>query len=112
MGLNGNPGYGKILAKAAKNAVDDPDFQPARFTSWLDTWFDPVKARNHFRRLLRDYLVVAMGKIPVEATIKYLEEMIVDLRQLDQGQAVDRFVDKVVPKLLLNDSKQESSDTG
>lgn len=112
MGLKGNRGYGKILAEAAKNAVDAPDFQPAPFTSWLDTWFDPIKARNHFRRLLRDYFIVAVGKIPVEVTIKYLEEMIVDLRQLDQGQAVDRFVDKVMPKLSLDNPDKGSSDTG
>ena len=33
--------------------------------------------------------------------------MAIDIRQLNEAQAVDRFIDKVLPKLLLNEPRDE-----
>lgn len=48
-----------------------------------------------------------MQDVPSDVSARYFEEMADDIRQLDEVQAVDRFIDKVLPKLLLNEPRDE-----
>ena len=108
MALKGNRGYGKMLAEAVKQAVDDPNFQPPpRPTNWFTTWIDPVSRRERYRRWLSRWLKGALDDVPSDVSARYFEELADDILQLDESQAVDRFIDKVLPKLLLNKPRDE-----
>lgn len=108
MGLKRNRDWGKELAQAVLDVVDDPNYEPrARSTNWFTTWIDPIPRRERYRRWLSMWLKGALEDIPSEVSARYLEEMADDIRQLDEAQAVNRFIDKVLPKLLLNEPKDE-----
>lgn len=108
MALKGNRGWGKMLAEVAKQAVDDPNYEPGpRPTSWFSTWIDPAPRRERYRRWLSRWLKGALRDIPSDVSARYFEEMADDIRQINEAQAVERFVDKVLPKLLLNEPRDE-----
>ena len=101
-------GYGKALGEAVKQAVDDPNYEPPpRRPTWLTTWIDPVSRRERFRRWLSSWLKGALRDVPSDVSARYFEEMADDIRQLDQAQAVDRLIDKVAPKLLPNEPRDQ-----
>ena len=109
MALKGNRGWAKMLAEAVKQAVDDPNYEPGpRPTYWLRTWIDPVPRRERYRRWLSMWLKGALSDVPSDVSARYLEEMAEDIRRLDEAQAVDRFIDKVLPKLLPNEPRDKS----
>lgn len=104
----GNRGWGKMVAEAVKQAVDDPNYEPPpQPTNWLSTWIDPVPRRERYRRWLSSWLKGALRDVPSEVSARYFEELADDIRQLNEAQAVDRFIDKVLPKLLLNEPRDE-----
>ena len=103
-----NRQWGIMLAEAVQQAVDDPNNEPGpQPANWFSTWIDPVLCRERYRRWLSRWLKGALQDVPPEVSARYFEELADDIRQLNEAQAVDRFVAKVLPKLLLNEPRDE-----
>ena len=103
-----NREWGKLVGEAVLQAVDDPNYEPGpRPTNWWSTWIDPVLRRRRDRRWLSRWLKGVLKDVPSDVSARYFEEMAIDIRQLNEAQAVDRFIDKVLPKLLLNEPRDE-----
>lgn len=108
--MKGNRSYGKMLAETVLKSFDGPNFKPPRRPeSWLTSWTNPVQSRDRYRRWLSMWLKGALEDIPPEIAARYLEELSEDIRHLDHAQAVDRFINKVLPEVLLNEPKDEKS---
>ena len=50
----------------------------------------------------------ALGNLPPEIAVRYLEEMADDARELGYADAVRRFIDKTLPKILANNPTRQS----
>ena len=101
MSRKGNHGYGKAIAEAVLSKVDDAEFTPR--TTWLDSWTDPGEMRDRSRRWLSMWLKSDLKNVPPYLAIRYLTEMAKDISRLGSDEAVDRFVDKILPTIISNE---------
>ena len=100
----GNQDYGKAIAEAVLAAVDDPMFEPGRpRTTWLDSWTKPAPMRDRSRRWLSMWLKGDLKDIPPDLVIKYLTEMAKDVGHFGTDEAVNRFIDKILPEIISNE---------
>ena len=102
----GNVGYGKMIADAVLASINEPPPAP-KHLSWPASWFEPGQARDRARRWLSLWLKGDLKDIPAEQAARYLEEMAEDVRTIGADEAVDRFVDKILPPLIRNGSPEE-----
>src|SRR5688500_12494612 len=99
MKLRGNDGYGRMIAEAVWASSDNPDrHSPAR-SNWLDSWIEPGPARDRARRWLSMWLKGDLKNIPKDQAARFLEEMAHDVLTVGADKAVDRFIDKILPKI-------------
>lgn len=101
MKRRGNKGYGEMIAEAALASSDDPRNWP-RTGTWLDSWTQPGPVRDRKRRWLSMWLKGDLHNIPADQAARYLEEMARDLRAAGTDEAVDCFIDKILPKIISN----------
>ncbi len=100
----GNRGYGKAIADAVLAAVDSPLTAPQfKTTSWLDSWTNSAEARDRARRWLSMWLKADLKDIPPSLAARYLNEMAKDVESHGSDEAVKRFIDKILPKILTNE---------
>jgi hypothetical protein len=91
-----HPAFGE-----AGHLPNDPDrHSPAR--TWLDSWIKPGPARDRARRWLTIWLKGDLKDIPEDQAAQFLEEMARDVRVFGADKAVDRFIDKILPKIISN----------
>ena len=103
MARRGNQGYGKMIADAA---LADQTPLP-KIGSWLDSWIEPVPRRNRARSWLSMFLKADLKNIPPDQVARYLEEMASDVRRLGSDEAVERFIDKILPRILPNEIPEQ-----
>lgn len=106
MARKGNRDYGKTIAELVLAAVDDPTFEPGPRTTWLDSWTKPAPIRDRSRRWLSMWLKGDLKDIPLDIVIRYLTEMAKDVGHFGTDEAVDRFIDKILPPIISNEPSE------
>lgn len=111
----GNRGWAKAIIEGvadlqAERKAKSREQLPVR--TWLDDWIEPAKARDRGRRWLSMWLKGDLRDIPPEYAGRFLEEMAVDLKTVGVEEAVDRFIDKILPKILSNGPPIEDEEPG
>lgn len=97
----GNAGYGQMIADAVLASMDSSP-EPPRTRTWLDSWTQPGPFRDRKRRWLSMWLKGDLTNVPEEQAARFLEEMASDVRAIGTDEAVNRFIDKILPKILSN----------
>lgn len=110
MAVKGNKDYGEIIAGAVLAAVDDPKSVPLKRVTWLDDWTKPQPVRSRSRRWLSMWLKGDLRGIPTNLSARYLREMANDLEAAGINEAVDRFIDKILPRIISNGCPEEWAD--
>ena len=109
MALKKNRAWGKMLAEAVKQAVDDPNAEKQSVAGeYLQSLIGRVAIRDRTRRSLMYGLEGALGNLPPEVAVRYLQEMADDTRERGYAEAVRRFIDKALPKILVNSPTRQS----
>ena len=104
MARNGNRNYGKVIGKRALERVDNPQYEERSVAAeYLQSLIGPIAIRDRSRRWLMYGLEGALGRLQPDIAGIYLEEMAEDIRVLGLDDAVKRFIDKALPKILPNE---------
>jgi hypothetical protein len=104
MKRRGNEGWAAMVAQAVADhhSVEPLVSEQPRLTTWFDDWIAPSKARQRSRRWLSMWLKGDLRGIPTDEAERYLAEMAADLRTVGLDEAVDRFIDKILPEIISN----------
>ena len=101
--------YGKMIAQGALARADDQsDEGQSVAAKYLQSLIGPIAIRDRSRRFLMYGLEGALGNLPPEIAVRYLEEMADDTRELGYADAVRRFIDKALPKISENNPTRQS----
>lgn len=98
-------GFGKQIADAVRAEIDSRPSESASAgwnRSWLSEWADATPARDRSRRWLTWGLQGALQDIPDDQVLRYLEEMGEDIKRLGADEAISRFIDNILPRLISN----------
>jgi hypothetical protein len=98
-----------MIAKAVQDEIGSGNSAPLTTRkTWLSTFTEPAPARYRYRAWLSIWLKGATNDIPPDVVVRYLAEMRTDVTQVGTGEAIDRFVDKILPKILSNQPPVDS----
>lgn len=106
MKLKGNAGYGKMIADAVLASLEDPP-ERKKSANWLDSWLQPAPGLERSRRWLSMWLKGDLKDIPEDQAARYLRELAADLKTVGLDAAVDRFIDKILPRIIGNGGPED-----